>query len=161
MQERVAHMSSVGVDQAKRNAFFSMTLPNCGMNLFVHPLVVFYYPRNIHIGDNVFFNRGVVIMAPVDVTFGNNVLVGPYAAINSGSHLYSSKSTLIDNQGHKYGKIAIEDDVWIGAHVCILPGVTIGKGSVVAAGAVVTKSIEPYTVVGGVPAQTIGARDGP
>ncbi len=100
-------------------------------------------------------------MAPVKIIIGNNVLIGPYAIFNSGSHLYSSKSRLIDEQGHKYGPITVEDDVWVGAHACILPGVTLAKGSVVAAGAVVTKSVTPYTVVAGVPAKVIGVRNDP
>jgi len=100
-------------------------------------------------------------MAPAKITIGNNVLIGPYAIFNSGSHLYSSKSRLIDEQGHKYGQITVEDDVWVGAHACILPGVTLAKGSVVAAGAVVTKSVTAYTVVAGVPAKVIGVRNDP
>lgn len=79
---------------------------------------------------------------------------------NTSSHLYKSKSILINDQDHKYGEIVIEDDVWIGGHVCILPGVRIGKGSVIAANAVVTKSVDPYTVVAGIPAKEINKRDG-
>ena len=53
-------------------------------------------------------------MAPVKISIGNNVLIGPYTLFNTGSHLYASRSTLIDEQGHKYGEIIVEDDVWIG-----------------------------------------------
>jgi acetyltransferase-like isoleucine patch superfamily enzyme len=144
-----------------RNLFLSKTLPGCGGNLFVHPLVVFYYPKNVHLGNSVFINRGAIFMAPVKISIGNNVLIGPYALFNTGSHIYASRSTLIDDQEHNYGEIIIEDDVWIGGHVCILPGVTISKGAVVAAGAVVNKSVSPYTVVGGVPAKEIGVRNDP
>nr|WP_143033346.1 DapH/DapD/GlmU-related protein [Prevotellamassilia timonensis] len=56
------------------------------------------------------------------------------------------------------GKVIIEDDCWIGFNVIILPGVTIGKGSIIGAGAVVTKSIPPYSVAGGVPAKVIKSR---
>lgn len=161
IQEELSHRSSVGLDSLMRNLFFSKTLPECGDNLFVHPLTLFYYPKNVRLGNDVFINRGAIFMAPVGIKIGNNVLIGPYTLLNSGSHLYTSKSRLIDDQGHKYGEIVIEDDVWIGGHVCILPGVTISRGAVVAAGAVVNKSVSPYTVVGGVPAEVIGRRDGP
>ena len=161
MQERLSHRSSIGIDSLMRNLFFSKTLPQCGRNLFVHPLVAFYYPKNVRLGNDVFINRGVIFMAPVKIEIGNNVLIGPYTLFNSGSHLYTSRSRLIDDQGHKYGDIKVEDDVWIGGQVCVLPGVTISKGAVVAAGAVVNKSVAPYTVVGGVPAEVIGLRDDP
>ncbi len=160
LQEKLSNISSVGIDKVKRNYFYSKTFTQCGKNLFVHPQVIFYYPKNIILGDNVFINRGAFFMAPVRMVIGNDVLIGPYTMFNTSSHLYKSKSTLIDKQEHVYGEIIIEDDVWIGGHVCILHGVTIGKGSVVAAGAVVTKSVSPYTVVGGIPAKEIGKRDG-
>ncbi|MBV6472203.1 MAG: 2,3,4,5-tetrahydropyridine-2,6-dicarboxylate N-acetyltransferase [Saprospiraceae bacterium] len=160
LQEKLSNISSTGIDKIKRNYFYSKTLTKCGKNLFVHPQVIFYYPKNIILGDNVFINRGAYFMAPVKIVIGNDVLIGPYTMFNTSSHLYKSKSILIDKQEHVYGEIIIEDDVWIGGHVCILHGVTIGKGSVVAAGAVVTKSVPPYTVVGGIPAKEIGKRDG-
>lgn len=160
LQEKLSHKSSVGTDKVMRNFFYSKTLTQCGKNLFVHPQVIFYYPKNIFLGDNVFINRGAFFMAPVKIVIGNDVLIGPYTMFNTSSHLYKSKSVLIENQEHKYGEIIVEDDVWIGGHVCILPGVTIGKGSVVAANAVVSKSVQPYTVVAGIPAKEIDKRDG-
>jgi len=160
LQERLSNKSSVGIDQIKRNVFYTQTLTKCGKNLFVHPQVILYYPKNVIFGENVFINRGAFFMAPVKIVVGNNVLIGPYTMFNTGNHLYKSKNVLINDQEHEYGEIIIEDDVWIGGHACILPGVTIGKGSVVGANAVVTKSIEPYTVVAGVPAKEINKRDG-
>jgi acetyltransferase-like isoleucine patch superfamily enzyme len=159
LQERLAHRSSVGLDSLLRNTFYMTTLSRCGSNLFVHPGVMFYYPSNVTLGNDVFLNRGVFLMAPVEISIGNNVLIGPYSVLNSGSHRYESRTKLIDEQGHKYGPIVIGDDVWIGAHACILPGVHLGDGAVVAAGAVVTKSVDAYTVVAGVPARVIGHRN--
>ncbi len=161
LQEKMSHLSSVGLDAQLRNVFYMRTLRMCGPGLFVHPNVSFYYPSNINIGSNVFINRGVFVMAPVPVSLGNNTLIGPYVVLNSGSHLYASRSTPITDQDHKYGPILVEDDVWIGAHVCVLPGVTLATGAVVAAGAVVTKSVDPYTVVGGIPAKPIATRHSP
>ncbi len=161
MQEKLSQTSSVGMDSVFRNLFYSETLPACGIGLFVHPQVVFYYPKNVFLGERVFINRGTYFMAPVPIRIGNDVLIGPYSIFNTGSHRYESRSRRIDDQGHKYGEIVVEDDVWIGAHVCILPGVTLSTGAVVAAGAVVTKSVAPFTVVGGVPARQIAARNEP
>ena len=62
-------------------------------------------------------------------------------------------------QGHLYGEIVIEDDVWIAANCTITPGTRIGHGAVVGAGAVVTRDVEPYAIVGGVPARVIKQRD--
>ena len=65
---------------------------------------------------------------------------------------------LINLQGSAYKNIVVEDDVWIGSRVTILPGVKIGKGSVIAAGAIVTKDVLPYSIMGGIPAKIIKMR---
>lgn len=62
-------------------------------------------------------------------------------------------------QGHRYGEVIVEDDVWIAANCTLTPGSNIGRGAVVGAGAVVTGSVEPYAIVGGVPARVIGRRN--
>ena len=160
-QERLGRKPHVGVGQSMRNQFYRQTLLECGNGLFVHPNVSFHHPRNISLGRNVFINRGVWVMAPVPIRIGNNVLIGPYVVLNSGSHLFESRDLPIADQGHRYGEIVIEEDVWIGAHACILPGACIGRGSVVGAGAVVTKPVPPFTVVAGVPARPIGVRGTP
>jgi acetyltransferase-like isoleucine patch superfamily enzyme len=86
------------------------------------------------------------------VRIGNRVLIAAHVVITSRGHPVALP---------RYGKtedapISIEDDVWIGAGAIILPGITIGAGSIVAAGAVVTRSVERYTIVAGVPAKPIG-----
>lgn len=159
LQERVSRGSAVGLDLQKRVEFFKHTLPQCGDGLYVLPGSVIYYPRNVRLGFNVMMNRGVYIVAPARVTIGDNVLIGPYTVINSGSHNYSDPNKLIRDQGHKLAPIVIEDDVWIGAHATILPGVVLQRGAVVAAGAVVTATVEAFTVVAGVPAKPIRRRE--
>lgn len=158
IQDNLSIRPSVGIHAKKRTLFYYTTLPTCGDNLYVHPYVTIYYPQNVELGNNVYFNRGVFITARTTIKLGNNVLIGPYTVINSGNHKYSDPHVPIRKQGHVAKPIVIEDDVWIGANATILAGVTIGTGSVVAAGAVVTKSIEPYTVVAGVPAKPIKKR---
>ena len=89
---------------------------------------------------------------------GNNVAIGPNVVFRASNHKYGKKDILINKQGHQKGRIIIEDDVWISANVVVLPDVTIKKGAVVAAGAVVTKDVEAYKVVGGIPAVNISER---
>lgn len=158
IQEKLSRKSSVGLDIKIRNIFYERTLFVCGEKIYVHPNVTFSYPQNIEIGYNLFINRGTFITAPVKISIGDNVLIGPYVVITSGSHCYEDANTIIRNQGHKLLPIIIEDDVWIGSHAIVLPGVVIGKGAVIAANAVVTKSVDPYTVVAGIPAKKIGSR---
>tara|TARA_R110002124_G_scaffold123837_1_gene282730 strand:+ start:88 stop:696 length:609 start_codon:yes stop_codon:yes gene_type:complete len=104
----------------------------------------------LKIGANSFIN-GAHISVSESVTIGSNVNIGPYSVIiDDDFHPVGSGS------GESYKKpIVIEDDVWITMNCMIMKGVCIGKGSVVAAGAVVTKDVPPYTLVGGVPAKII------
>ncbi|MDR0509387.1 MAG: acyltransferase [Candidatus Methanoplasma sp.] len=157
-QQKLGMMASAGLGPKLRALFYETTLPKCGKDLYVYPGVTFYFPYNISIGDNVYFNRNVSITARDEVTIGNNVLIGPNVVINTGNHTFSDRDTLIVKQGHTSEKIVIGDDVWIAANAIILKGVNIGEGAVVAAGAVVNKDVPPYTVVGGVPARMIKIR---
>lgn len=86
---------------------------------------------------------------------GRNILVGPNVVIRTANHNFNDKDRPINEQGHNYANIKVADNVWIGANSVILGGVTIGKGAVIAAGAVVNKNVEPFTIVGGVPAKVL------
>ena len=114
----------------------------------------------LSIGDDVKLNIGVIINSDCGgiVKIGNDVLIGPYAIIRPSGHIYENADNLIRHQGHKKGVIIIEDDVWIGASAVIIGNVTIGKGAIVGAGAVVTKDVLPMSVVGGVPDKFIKSR---
>lgn len=114
----------------------------------------------ITFGNRIFINEGVMINADCGgtITFGNNILIGPHVVIRASNHKFKDAARLILDQGHEAGEIHIEDDVWIGASAVILPGVRLKQGTVVAAGAVVTKDSEPYQVVAGVPARHISQR---
>ena len=95
-----------------------------------------------------------------DVHIGDHVMMGPECHIYTRNHKISRTDIPIREQGYdEVNPVYIEDDVWIGARVIILPGIRIGKGSVIGAGAVVTKDIVPYSVVGGVPARVIKNRE--
>ena len=115
----------------------------------------------VEIGKNASFNSNVMIngRGVGKILIGNNVLIGPNVVIRSNNHNYEDPNIPIINQGMTNGEIIIKDNVWISSNCVILPNCTIGEGSIVAAGAVVTKDIEPYSIVGGIPAKKIGNRD--
>ena len=109
--------------------------------------------------------KGVLFLKNVDgemkwvnVNLGNNCLIGPNVVLAGENHVFDNKFTIIQSQGICSIGIVIKDNVWIGANATILDGVTIGKGSVIAAGAVVNKNVAPYSVVGGVPAKLLKKR---
>tara|TARA_Y100000589_G_scaffold305927_1_gene320265 strand:- start:5907 stop:6500 length:594 start_codon:yes stop_codon:yes gene_type:complete len=114
----------------------------------------------VEIGGNVSFNSNVMINARGigKILIGKNVLIGPNVVVRNNNHNYENPSIPIINQGMKSGEIIIEDNVWVSSNCVILPNCTIGEGSIIAAGAVVTKDIEPYSIVGGIPAKKIGDR---
>lgn len=157
-QHRISLEAPVGVGMEKRLLFYRSTLPHWGERFYVLPNVSFNYPLNLTVGQNVFVNRGAYITARAPISIGNHVLIGPNVVINSGSHNYTDPTVLIRDQGHKLAAIEIGDDVWIGAHAVILPGVSIGNGAIIAAGAVVTRSVAPFSVVAGVPSRPLKGR---
>ena len=92
------------------------------------------------------------------ISIGNNVMISPRVSIYAENHVFDSPDATIKSQGVKRESVVIEDDCWIAANSILLAGVTIGKGSVVAAGSVVTQDVPPYSVVAGVPARIIKNR---
>ncbi len=120
--------------------------------------VRFHNALNLYIGNNVAMNNDVWINAYGKVLIGDNTIIGPRVIIHSSNHKFDKLDIPIQKQGHTMEPVIIEDDVWIGASAIILPGVRVGKGSVIAAGAVVTKDIPPYSIAMGVPAVVEGNR---
>ena len=104
---------------------------------------------NIFVGNNFYAGYNCTMLDYAEIRIGNNCLIGPNVGI------YTTGHNLEPEDRHKTGyarPITIGNDVWIGGHSCIMPGVTIGDGAVIAAGSVVTKDVACRTVVGGVPA---------
>lgn len=109
------------------------------------------FGKNIHFGKNVFINSCCHFQDQGGIYIGDNALIGHNVVIATINHdLDPSK-----NRVNHCFPVHIKDNVWIGSNVTILPGVTIGEWAVVGAGSVVTKDVEPYSVVGGVPARLI------
>lgn len=145
--------------------FIKGAMGKCGHNVMIKPSTsVFKGLENIYISDDVRIARYAVIYTTrAKVFIGSKVAIAPYLKIITGNHR-------IDNIGHfmfdgDYNKhpdddrdVIIEGDSWFGINVTILAGVTIGRGSIIAAGAVVTKSMPPYSIIGGVPAKILKRR---
>ena len=92
------------------------------------------------------------------IEIGENALLSPGVQVISGNHVFADPSVPIRWQGTAYGKVTIGDDCWLGTNAIVLPGVTVAKGSVVGAGAVVTKDLPDYSIAVGVPARIVGHR---
>lgn len=116
--------------------------------------------QNIYLGNNVRITMDCCIWAEKNskITMGDDVLVGPGVKMFCGNHGTKLNGTPMTYQDREEKDIIIGNDVWIGANSVVTSGVTIENGAIVAAGAVVTKNVPPYTIVGGSPAKEIKKR---
>nr|WP_303766951.1 acyltransferase [Anaerobutyricum hallii] len=138
-----------------RYFFLKRIAKNVGKNVNIEQHVVF--GEEFEIGDNSTVGFRSDIYGPVKI--GKDVMIGPEVAIYTHNHKHDEIDIPMIKQGYTENKpVYIEDNVWIGRRVLIMPGVCIGTGSIVAAGAVVTKNVEPYSIVGGNPAKIIKYR---
>jgi acetyltransferase-like isoleucine patch superfamily enzyme len=117
-----------------------------------------YMGEGLVIGNNVGIAQNCFIQVRGKVTIGSNVMFGPNVSIFSENHGFEDLDTPMISQPTIRQAVVIEDDVWLGTRSVILSGVKIGKGSIIAAGALVNKDIPPYSVVAGVPAKVIKSR---
>jgi acetyltransferase-like isoleucine patch superfamily enzyme len=106
---------------------------------------------DVIIGDHTRVGLHNTIIGPVRI--GNHVNLAQGITVTALNHNFEDTNKRIDEQGISTNPVIIEDDIWIGANAVILPGITIGHHSVVAAGAVVTKDVPPHSLVAGVPAK--------
>jgi acetyltransferase-like isoleucine patch superfamily enzyme len=113
---------------------------------------------HIHIGRHSSINREGIIYGAGGVTIGDYVRIGPRANIVSANHNFRDPKKKIMEQGLTCKPVTIKDDTWLGINVTILPGVTVGTGSIIAAGAVITHDVEDYSIYAGVPGRKIGER---
>lgn len=130
-----------------------------GKRVTFYPGVWVMTGRNLVVGDDVDLALDVLITTDGGVTIGNRVLIGYRTMILSRNHTIPKDRGPIFAAGHSSKPVHIDDDSWIGGNCIILPGVTIGKGCVIGAGSVVTKSIPDYTIAVGNPARPIRTRD--
>ena len=136
-----------------RRFFYRVAGIKIGKGSTIHMGARFYDPRNISIGEDSIIGEGVVLDGRDKLNIGNHVDIASEVMIYNSEHDIDDPNFLAKN-----APVLIEDYVFIGPRAIILPGVKIGKGAVVAAGAVVTKDVPPFAIVGGVPAKIIGER---
>ena len=130
-----------------------------GKGITFYPGIIINPGMNIEIGNHVDLAWGVLITTSGSVKIGDRTLVGYRTIISSSNHVIPENNGRIFDSGHKPENVIIDKDVWIGANCVIVAGVTIGEGAVIAAGSVVTKNVEPFTIVGGTPAKLIKKRN--
>lgn len=122
-------------------------------NAWINPPFYCDYGFNIEVGKNLFVNYNCTILDVAKVIIGDNVLIGPNVSIYTAGHPIHADAR---KTGYEFGApISIGDNVWIGGNSIILPGVTVGSNSVIAAGSVVTKDVPEWSVAAGNPAKVI------
>jgi acetyltransferase-like isoleucine patch superfamily enzyme len=129
-----------------------------GKRVVFYPGVWITPAKGLILGNDVDLAKDVLITTGGKVSVGDRTLIGYRTQILSSNHNIPDNNEKIFNAGHSKKEIIIENDVWIGANCIITAGVTIGEGSVVAAGSVVTKDIPAFCIYGGVPAKLIRSR---
>lgn len=141
-----------------RALIWRIFLKKIGKNVVIFEGVMITSPQNVEIGRDVLINKGAILLGQYGIKIGNDVCIGYNTILISLNHRFDNPRIPIRMQGFQGGHIDIEDDVWIGANVSVLPNVRIGSGAIVGANAVVTKNVTPNTIVGGVPAKFIKNR---
>lgn len=147
-------------DVDKRAEIMRQLFGSVGKDAWIEPPIRLAYGSHIHIGDSFYANFNLVIVDDVDVSIGNHVIIAPNVMISTTGHPVDPD---LRRPANLFSfPVTIEDDVWIGAGAIILPGITIGKNSVIGAGSVVTKNIPANVVAVGNPCRvlrTISDRD--
>lgn len=139
----------------KRQQILRELLAGVGVDLWVEPPFHVSYGKTVTFGDNVFANSNLTLVDDVEITIGDRVMFAPNVTVTTTGH--PIHPSLRGDRTQFSAPVVIEDDVWIGTGAIVLPGVTIGHGSVVAAGSVVTANVPPDVVVAGTPAQIMRA----
>ncbi len=127
-------------------------LRGAGERLRISSRVNIYEPGNVTVGGHVYIGYGTYLGAG-RITLEDEVTIGPYCVIASGNHTRKDRSFRYGPYEH--GEIVIGRGTWLGAHVTVTSGVTIGRGCLIAAGSVVTKNVPDDAVVGGVPGRIL------
>lgn len=137
----------------ERGVILNQLLGSCGPNVFIEPSFRCDYGYNLHVGENFYANYDLIVLDVCEVRIGRNCMIAPRVSIFTAEHPIDATTRI---SGLESGRpVTIGDNVWIGGHAVINPGVTIGNNVVVAAGAVVTKDVPDDVVVAGVPAKII------
>lgn len=137
----------------KKNEILEQLLGNIPEGLVLLTPFTCDYGNNIHLGKDVFINSNNYFMDGANITVGDHVFIGPYCGFYTANHPLQYEPR---NQGlEKALPITIGNNCWFGANVSVMPGVTIGNGCVIAAGAVITKDMPDNSLIAGVPAKVM------
>lgn len=140
-------------EDEKRVELLKELLGSTGKDVYMEPNIRFDYGYNTHVGENFFANFDCTFLDVCEIHIGDNCMLAPGVQIYTATHPLDPVER---NSGKEYAKpVIIGDNVWIGGHAIINPGVTIGDNVVIASGAVVTKDVPNNVVVGGNPARII------
>lgn len=128
-----------------------------GNNVYIghNTILKGYYKNEMVIGDHTWIGQGCFLHSGGGIEMGKAVGIGPMVKIITSVHREDEPSKTLIFSDFEFGKVAIDDGCDIGVGAIILPGVKIGKGSIIGAGSVVNKDVEPYSVVAGVPAKVL------
>lgn len=135
---------------------FRKTVRHAGRNLQIQFPLVVVGGGGVEIGDDVSIAAFVHIWGACGVRIGNRVMIASHVAITSQTH---DDAAPVMKESHKSAPVVIEDDVWIGAHSVIFPGIRVGEGAVIGAGSIVNKDIPAFAVAAGVPARVMRYRN--
>jgi acetyltransferase-like isoleucine patch superfamily enzyme len=141
-----------------RARFLGLVLGGLGKRCTIQANLRVGTPEKLFIGDDCNFGEDVFITAGGGVRIGNFVGIGAGAKIWSVNHKYEDPDVPWLKQGWEYKEVVIEDDAWIGANAFVMPGVTVGKGAILSAGTILSKSVPPYSIAAGNPGRVIGWR---
>ena len=143
----------------KRRLILSL-LNNHGKNVRGMRFVTIVGYERIEIGNNFFASKGMDLSATKGIIIGDDITFGPNVMLIGGNHKTNVPGLKMNqlHSGDKHDFIIIENDVWVGANVIILSGVTVGEGTIIGAGSVVTKKMPPYSICAGNPCKPIKPR---
>ncbi|CAM3661390.1 sugar O-acetyltransferase [Aeromicrobium ponti] len=139
-------------DSAKKKEIINELFGSAGLNPSIEHNFHCDLGYNIHVGDHFYAGYNCTILDMTEVRIGNNCMIGPNVGLYTAGHSIEPKGR---NKSGYAVPIIIGDDVWIGGSSVILPGITIGDNSIVAAGSVVTKDVPANTIVAGNPAKIL------
>jgi maltose O-acetyltransferase len=148
--ELIKRLNSLSlVNHIQKQEIVKELFGSSGNNPFVGDNFHCDFGKNIHVGDNFHADYNCTMLDVAEIHIGNNCLIGPDVGIYTAGHRLQPEGRTLDGYGIP---ITIGNDVWVGGHSVILPGVVIGDGAVIAAGSVVTNNVAPRTLVAGNPA---------
>lgn len=138
---------------ATRETLLRKLFGTVGERVFVEPPLHVAYGGHVHLGHDVYADFGLTLVDDTDVFVGDRVMFGPHVTVTTSGHPVHPG---LRRDGTQFSApVTIEDDVWIGSGAVLLPGITVGRGSVVGAGSVVTADVPPMVVAVGSPARVL------